>query len=158
MGTYRISRNVEASVVDYLVTQLASAGWTGVRVEKGFVQAYGGTLPCITVDVFDRPDSRREIGSNTLSKFITLELRVFATSDGNRLDLNDWLTELIMAGIPYYEYIISSGVVSGKTLKGMINVIDIKTNRKELINLENLSLEDKFRHILSLNCRVATTV
>jgi hypothetical protein len=158
MAQYRLSRNTEASVVDFITTQLCTDGWSGIRVEKGFSQAYGGTIPCITVDLFDRPDRRLELGGDKLSKFVIIELRVFATSDGNRQDLKDWLLDSVISGIPYYEYIITNGIVSEKILKGRINVIEITSNRKELVNLENLSKEDKFRHLLSLRCRVATTV
>lgn len=154
---YRLSRNVEASVIDYLTAQLVTDGWSGIRVAKGFNQAYEGALPCITVDVFDRPDSRRELGTNTLHKYIILELRIFATSDGQRLDLKDWLTDLIMSGVAYYTYTITSGVVSAKVASGRINVLEILSNRKELTNLENLSVEDKFRHLLTLRCKVSTT-
>jgi len=155
--SYRLSRNVEASVVDFITDALSSDGWSGIRVEKGFSQAYGGTLPCITVDLFDRPDKRLEIGGDTLSKFINLELRVFAKSEGGRQDLKDWLLDSVISGIPYYEYEISNGIVSQKLLKGRINILTIKYNRKELTNLDNLSIEDKFRHLLTLNCRVAIT-
>lgn len=157
MNSYRLSRNTEASVVDYLKEKLLIDGWTNIRVEKGFSQAYEGTLPCITIDLFDRPDKRLELGSNILSKFIVLEIRVFATSDGIRLDLKDWLTDLVISGIPYNEYIISNGIVTTKSKKGRINILEITTNRKELTNIENLSKEDKFRHLLTLRCRVATT-
>lgn len=155
---YRLSRNVEASAIDFLTTQLAADGWSGIRVEKGFSQVYGGTLPCIAVDLFDRPDKRLELGSDTLSNFINLEFRIFAKSDGGRQDLKDWLLEKVISGIPYYEYTVVDGVVTVKTAKGRINILTIKYNRKELVNLDNLSIEDKFRHLLTLSCRVATTV
>jgi len=158
MATYRLSRNVEASIVDFLTAQLISDGWSGIRVEKGFAQAYTGALPCITVDLFDRPDRRLEVGSDKLSKFIVIELRVFAKSDGSRQDLKDWLLDVTMPGTSYYEYTIVNGAISAKVLKGRINVLEITANRKELTNLENLSTEDKFRHLLTLRCRVATTV
>jgi len=155
---YRLSRNVEASIVDFITSQLVTDGWTGIRVEKGFSQAYNGTPPCITVDVFDRPDSRRELGSNTLHNYLILDIRIFATSEGNRQDLKDWLTDEIMGGVDYYSYIITSGIVSTKTLTGRINILNIETNRKELVNIENLSQVDKFRHLLSLRCKVANTL
>ena len=155
---YRLSRNIEASIVDYLTIELATDGWTGIRVEKVFANVYKGKLPCICVNIFTRPDTRRELGTNALNKFVNIEIRIFATTDGQRLDLADWLLEKIMPGIPYNEYNITNGAVSSKVLKGRINILEIIQNRKELANLEGLELADKFRHLLSLRCKVATTI
>jgi hypothetical protein len=156
--SYRISRNVEASIIDYITAELTTDGWIGVRVEKAFAEVYRSNLPCLCINVSTRPDKRREIGTNSLSKFVNIEIRIFATSDGQRLDLADWLLEKVMPGIAYYSYTITDGMVSEKTLTGRINILEIVANRKELVNLEGLSKEDRYRHLLSLRCRVATTV
>ena len=102
--------------------------------------------------------TRRELGTSALSKFTNIEIRIFATTDGNRLDLADWLLEKVMPGISYYEYVISGGIVSSKTLKGRINILSIIQNRKELTNIEGLELVDKYRHLLSFRTRIATTI
>lgn len=158
MSTYRISRNIEKSIIDYITTELTTDGWVGIYVEKVFAQVYEGKFPCILVNVSNRPDTRREIGSNTLSKFFNIEIRIFANDDGQRLDLSDWLLDKVMPGIVYYQYVITNGVVSSKIAKGRINILEITSNRKELVNLEGLSKEDKFRHLLVTRCRVATTL
>ena len=154
---YRLSRNIEKSVVDFFTTELVTDGWTGIYVEKVFAQIYKGKFPAILVALSSRPDKRREISSNSLMKYVNLDLRIFAEDDGSRLDLSDWLLEKIMPGIPYYAYTITSGVVSEKTLAGRIVILEITANRKELANLTGLATEDKFRHLISLRCRTAIT-
>lgn len=155
---YRLSRNCEASLIDYLIEELDNDGWSGIRVEKVFSEVYNGTLPCICLNVSSRPDSRREIGTDALNKYIDIELRIFATSDGQRLDLADWMVEKLIAGLPYYEYTIVNGIVSQKLEKGRLNFLRILQNRKELRITDNLVKEDRYRHLVSFECKVSTTV
>lgn len=155
--TYRLSRSVERSIIDFLTEELENDEWNGIYVEKVFSQIYKGKFPAILVNVSSRPDKRRELGTSSLMKFINVELRIFAEDDGQRLDLADYILEKVMPGIPYYKFTVTSGQISEKTLKGRIVILEITANRKELINLENLSKEDKFRHLFGLRCRVATT-
>ena len=152
---YRLSRNCEASIVQYIEEQLTIDGWTGIRVEKVFAEVYKGKLPCFCINVSERPDRRRELGSDTLSKYINIDLRIFTTSDGLRLDLSDWSIEKIMAGINYYEYVTDNDVIISKTLKGRINFLEITQNRKELRMTDNVVLEDRYRQLISFRCRVA---
>lgn len=154
---YRLSRNCEASVIDKITADLTTDGWTGIYCEKVFAEIYEGHFPAILVNVSSRPDIRREVGSDTLSNYVNIEIRIFASSDGQRLDLADWILPKIMSGISYYTYTITNGVVSAKVLSGKISVLEITVNRKELANLEGLEKEDKYRHLLSFRCRVALT-
>ena len=154
---YRLSRNCEASLIDYLTAQLVIDGWSGIRIEKSFAEVYKGALPCICVNVSSRPDSRRGIGTDSLYKNIEIEIRIFATGDGQRLDLADWAVEHLMSGIVYYEYTITSGVVSQKIENGRLNFLSILQNRKELRITDNVVLEDRYRHLLSFECKVSTT-
>lgn len=154
--TYRLSRSVERSIIDYLAEELEHDGWSGIFVEKAFSQIYKGKFPAILVNVSSRPDKRREIGSHFLMKFINVEIRLFCEDDGQRLDLCDWLLEKAISGIPYYEFTITNGQISSKILKGRIVILEITSNRKELVNLGELAIEDKFRHLLSFTTRVST--
>lgn len=157
MSTYRITRNIEASIVDYLVAQLTADNWTGIRVELDFSEAYKEPLGCIVINADENPDKRLEIGGNTLQKIFNIEFRIFAENNGQRKDLRDWLLTKIMAGIPYYTYVITSGVVTTKTLAGRISIGKININRKELSNTEKLSKFDRYRHLITVQARVALT-
>ena len=155
MANYRISRNCEASLIDWLTEELSDAGWTGIRVEKSFAQVYKGTLPCILIEQDPEDDTKLEIGSKTWLKNFSINIRIFATSDGQRLDLKDFITDLLEDDIDFYEYVITNGEVAQKTLTGRIVILKITRNEKELKNTENLEAVDRYRHLLSFECYIA---
>ena len=154
---YRNYRNLEANLIDKITADLLSDGWTGIRVEKAFSEVYKGTTPCICVSMEESDAISREIGSKSYLENILVSIRIFATSDGQRLDLASWMLSKIMPGIDYYTYIITNGVVSSKTLAGRVVILETTANRKELKNTDNLDVIDRYRHVLSFRCRVATT-
>jgi len=152
---YRISRNIEASLIDFVTTELTNAGWTGIRTEKAFAEVYRGELPAICINVVSVDPTKLEIGSKTNLKYFQISIRIFATSDGQRLDLADFITDLLEDDVNYYAYTIINGVVSAKVLTGRIVTLDFITNEKELTNTEGLEREDRYRHLVSFNCYVA---
>jgi hypothetical protein len=152
---YRISRNIEASLIDRITTDLTTDGWVGIRIEKSFAEVYGGTLPCICINALEIRPELLEIGSKTNLKYFTVNIRIFATSDGQRLDLSDWLLDKLEDDTNYYIYTIVGGIVSTKVLTGRIVLTRWFENRKELINTEVLEKEDRYRHLLSFEAIVA---
>ena len=151
---YRETRNLEASILDFITDNLAEDGWNGIRVEKSFAEVYKGTLPCICLNAVDIRPVRLEIGSKTHIKYYTINIRIFAKSDGSRLDLSDWLFEELEDDLDYYKYTITNGVTTGKQISGKIIITRWLENGKELTNTENLELEDRYRHLLSFECRI----
>jgi len=152
---YRISRNLEASLIDWLTEELSDAGWTGIRVEKSFAEVYKGTLPCICINSQEIRPERLEIGNKRNLKYFTVTIKIFATSDGQRLDLSDFICDLLEDDVNYYSYTITNGEVAQKDLSGRIVLTRWFENRKELVNSENLVKEDKFRHLLQFETIVA---
>jgi len=152
---YRISRNIEASLIDRITEELVDDGWTGIRVEKVFSEVYKGTLPCIVINVLEIRPQKLEIGSKTNLKYFTVNIRIFAKSDGQRLDLSDWLMDELEDDTNYYSYTINDGEVTSKNLTGRIVLTKWFDNRKELTNTENLEMEDRYRHLLSFEVLVA---
>ena len=73
------------------------------------------------------------------------------------MDLASWMLSKIMPGIDYYTYTITSGTVSSKILTGRVVILENTVNRKELKNVDNLDSIDRYRHVLTFKCRVATT-
>jgi hypothetical protein len=157
MGQYRNYRNLESSIIDKITSDLIADGWTGIRTEKAFAEVYKGTTPAICVSMEESDAISREIGSKSYLENILVSIRIFATSDGQRLDLASWMLSKIMPGIDYYTYIITNGVVSSKTLAGRVVILETTANRKELKNTDNLDVIDRYRHVLSFYCRVSTT-
>jgi len=152
---YRISRNIEASLIDMITANLATDGWTGIYVLKGFPQDYKGKAPFIGVEALEIRPQKLEIGSKTNLKYFTVKIRIVAKNDGQRLDLSDWLFDELEDDVNYYDYTIASGVVSVKTLSGRIVITRWNENRKELQNTENLEAEDKYRQVFVFECIVA---
>jgi hypothetical protein len=148
MGAFRKTRNVELSVVQF-VEEAIAASWSGITVVKSFVQAYNVPLPVICVRMSDIYTGRLEIGSQTLAQEYTISVDVFASSDGQRLDLVDFLTESIKAGMDYYEYSSVSGSETlSKTKTGKVRIVSFDSSSK--IDPSPSSVEqDKFRHYLS---------
>jgi hypothetical protein len=153
MGQYRQSRAIEASLIDWMTEELANANWI-IRVEKSFAEVYKGELPCICINVASVDPTRLEIGSKTNLKYYEIYIRIFAKSDGMRLDLTDFITDLLEDDIDYYSYIITDGIITSKTLLGKIVVLNFLRNEKELSNTENLESEDKYRQLISFRCFV----
>ena len=157
---YRISRNLEASIIDKITADIAT-DWSSfnIRTVKSFTEVYQGTLPAICINVEAVDPIKLEIGSKTWLKYFDVSIRIFATTDGLRLDLADYFTDKLEDDINYYVYTIASGVVSSKVLTGKIVILPngILRNEKELTNTENLEKEDRYRHIITFRCYVATT-
>jgi hypothetical protein len=152
---YRISRNLEASLIDRITADLVTDNWVGIYVEKSSVEIYGGHHPAILVNVQEIRPEKLEIGSKTNLKYFIVYIRIFAQNDGQRLDLSDWLLDKFEDDTNYYIYTITNGVVSSKILTGRIVITKILENRKELTNTEMLEKEDRYRHLLSFECIVA---
>lgn len=152
---YRISRNIEASLIDRITADLATDGWTGIYVEKSSAEIYGGHFPAFLVNAQEIRPEHLEIGSKTHLKYFTVYIRIFAQNDGQRLDLSDWLFDKLEDDTDYYSYTITNGEVSEKVLTGRIVITRWLDNRKELTNTENLEKEDRYRHLLSFECIVA---
>ena len=152
MSTYRESRNLEASLIDFLKIELNEDGWTGINVEKSLKQSQI-KIPVILIYVQDVDPQQKEIGSGDYLRFPTVIIRIFADNDGQRLDLADWILEKLEDNIEYYEYVVTNGAVSSKNLAGNIVIRKIIRNEKELSNTnpEVLEKEDRYRHRIEVS-------
>ena len=153
---YRISRNIEASLIDRIISDLTADGWAGINVVKAFNQASKNKLPYIVVNALEIRPEKLEIGSKTNLKYFLIKIRIFADNDGQRLDLSDWLLDKLEDDTIYYAYTITSGIVTSKVATGRIVITRWLDDRKELANTEiELEKEDRYRHLLSFEAIVA---
>lgn len=150
---YRVSRNIEKSLLDFITTNLTTDSWTGIRVEKGFPKDYKGKVPMIGVEVLEMNPLLLEIGSKTHIKNYTVKIRIIASDDGQRLDLADWLFDELEDDVTYSTYVVTNGIAVG-THVGKIIITKWLNDEKELQNTENLEKEDKYRHLFSFECNV----
>ena len=151
---YRTSRNLEASIIDFVNEKLdeTGSGWSNIRVEKTFSRVYDGALPSICVRVGTTEHTRAEIGGTSTYRTANILIDMFCTGDGQRLDLKDWLIANIKAGISYYNYTIVGGSVDSKVADGIINVLTIEDTPIDFdIDKEKLDVSDRYRHLISLS-------
>ena len=151
MGVYRISRNIEASIIDRIEEVLTACSFTGVTVLKTFAQVYQEAKPIICVRVGDTLYPKVEIGTPSVVRDVEVFIDIFADNDGQRLDLKDCLTEYLKRNIDYYEYTITNGAVSGQVLSGRLrvsNLTDTLVNANT--NKNDLDDYDKYRSLISM--------
>jgi len=154
MATYRTTRNIEASIIDFIRDILEST-WTDVNVEKSFARIYEIALPSICVSSENTVYNKIQIGDNSFERNVSIIVDLFCENDGQRLDLKDTLIEGLKDGCPYYDYVTKK---SGRTTtvdtnpqNGRIRIIKITDNPINIdTEKDNLDVHDRFRHRLSL--------
>jgi len=152
MGLYRVSRNLEASIIEFLRDELYGS-WSNVKCEKTFSRVYDIDLPVILVRCGTTVHPRAQIGDNATMRTATILIDIFAENDGQRLDLKDWLIETIKNGCPYYEYEIVNGEIDDQTLNGKIQVREISDTPIDFdVPKNNLEPHDRYRHLISIEC------
>jgi len=161
VGSYRRTRNIEASIIEYLQSEINN-DWNNITVEKTFSRVYGipfnekSKTACICVRVGTTGHDKVELGSNSTKREPQLLLDIFASSDGQRLDLKDYIIEKIKNGIVYYEYEIENGQIKTKTANGRITVLDIDDAPLNFDTDKNaLDVHDRYRHLLTLTTSIS---
>ena len=156
MAQYRPSRNIESSVIDFLRDKFTSAGWNNINIEKSFSRIYGLQMDenkgqaAICVRASDTNRKRAEIGSDSVLRSELVLIDVFATSDGQRLDLVDFIGSVLIGGVPYYEYEVTNGVVTTKSQNGRIRVLTLDDKPVNFgIDKSALEVQDRYRHLIS---------
>lgn len=152
---YRITRNLEASIIDFINSYLTGSApdWTDVDVINTFSQIKKEKLTppiiCLRCGVADH--AKIQIGDDSTLRTSQILIDIFASDDGQRLDLKDWLITILKHGCPYYEYVIVNGSVQSKTENGRIRVLTIADTPLEFDTDKNrLSPIDRYRHLLTL--------
>ena len=156
---YRQSRNLEASLIQYIEAELVFANWTGITVEKSFKKVYGIPVDtfqkhgAICVRLSDTNHDKAQVGDNSTVRKPTFLVDVFAANDGQRLDCKDFLVHILKGGFPYYEYEVNGNTITNKTQNGRVRVTNIDDTEVNLgVDKNLLDSHDKYRHLISLTC------
>jgi len=152
--TYRRNRNLEASAIDYIETQLAAVGWSNISVVKTFKRAYEEANPAVCVRVSDNIHTFGELGSTQTRRIALLLIDIFVSSgDGLRLDLADYLVSQLKGGFAFYNYVITDGAIDTKTADGKVIVTEITDTPVDFeIEKSDLDPKDRYRHLITLQC------
>jgi len=145
------TRNVELSVIQG-IEDAVNNSWTGIPVLKAFLKAYSTQLPCICVRMLSVDSFRKEIGANTLRQQYLFSVDIFAKSDGQRLDLADFITNTVKEGFIYYEYSHSSGNAEQLTRETDGRIIFLSFINNERVDFsDDVEEHDRFRHSISFS-------
>jgi len=151
MGQYRTSRAIEASLIDFL-KPLLEANWGNISVEKTFAKIYDISLPSVCIRVGDTSHAKAEIGDDSTIRTVQVFIDIFASSDGQRLDIKDFIVENIKNGGIFYDYVISGGSVQSKTANGRLRVTSIEDSGINFdTDKEKLDKHDRYRSLITLS-------
>ncbi|KKN15277.1 hypothetical protein LCGC14_0987640 [marine sediment metagenome] len=147
-GSYfRAARNVELSTIQYLETQI-DASWSNVAVIKSFYKAYArdNSPPIVCIRLMDQNTDYLEIGATTLDDIYNIAIDIFARSDGQRMDLADFILNEIKDSWVYNTYSQTSdksGVTA--TAAGRVRVVSFVENGKVDLG-DTEESRDRYRH------------
>ena len=153
MPIYQISRNIESSIIDHIRQLLIDGHWLNISVEKVFAKIYSlpEKVPGICVLGGDTVHKKAEISTNSTERIPNVMIHIFATDDGMRLDLKDYLVGELKHGIPFYKYVIEKGAGKTKTADGRLRTMFI--TERELnkgVDKSLLDTHDRYRQLISL--------
>uniref|UniRef100_A0A6M3K5Z3 Tail protein n=1 Tax=viral metagenome TaxID=1070528 RepID=A0A6M3K5Z3_9ZZZZ len=152
-NSFSTSRNIELSTIFYLETELKN-DWGNINIVKSFTNAYKAALPVVAINLSSINSGRREIGATTLLNDYIIDINIFASSDGLRIDLVDYIMNKLKDCWDYYTHSQTSG--SPETLTrvadGKIFTTDYIMNDK--INLGvDADVYDRFRSFIQIAVR-----
>ena len=149
-------RNLENSLRDFLTDEVVNDSVTDIsgvnipiRVGRKFDNDW--SLPCVSVYVESESAPRLEIGSNVRNDKQIIVIDVFATSEGERLDLAKWVTDIINDGFRYYAYSPNvSDPDSPTKIAGRLVYVDFISNQRVSLG-QTVSEIDNHRHTITIN-------
>lgn len=155
---FSIRRNVELSSLDYLREQF-EANWNNITLVKTFRQVYdkGFEPPIVSAFLENSFSNRKEIGNTALTKTHSINIHIFATSDGQRIDIAEFIVEKLKTDWNYYEYSHPSGdhsTLQRSGASGKIHAVSFDLDTA-IRFAENVDVKDRFRH--QINVSVTTS-
>ena len=158
--SYRRTRNIEASIIEFLEGHL-DTDWGNIEVEKNFARVYQiqfsekDKTACVCVRVGTTDHTRVEVGGNSTRREAQVLIDIFASNDGQRLDLKDYIIEKLKSGLLYYEYVITNGEIQSKTQNGRITVLTMEDAPINFdVDKNALDVHDRFRHLLTITVSI----
>ncbi len=156
MLDWSLYRNLENSLKDFLDTEVTNDSVTDINgnavpVRVGRKEDDNWTLPCISLYFESETLPRLEIGSNNRDARELIILDIYATNEGERMDIAKWLTDTINDGWRYYSYLpnISTPETPNKTIGGWVSV-NFLTNTRVILG-QNIDELDAHRHRISIS-------
>lgn len=150
MGVYNITRNLEASIIDFLTLKM-TGDFANVSVTRTWDEVRNLTLPVVLIRCGTTSHNRVEVGDTNTWREPIILIDIFASDDGERLDLKDYIIAEIKVGCPYYLYEIENGAVKSKTLDGRIRITEIDDDPINFdLDKDIIDPYEQYRHLISL--------
>jgi len=156
MLEWGFDRNLENSLQDFLTTEVVNDSVTDINgvnvpIRIGRKNEDDWSLPCISVYVDSETAPRLEIGSNVRNDKQTMIIDIFATNEGERLDIARWVTNVINDGFRYYAFTPNASDPTSPTkIAGRLVQIDFLTNNRVSLG-QTISEIDNHRHTIVIN-------
>lgn len=149
-------RNVELSTIYYLQNQI-NADWSNISVIKAKKNAPAINPPFVTVKAISVFPKLKEIGSRLLDNTYNIIVDIYASSDGQKLDLAQFLEDKIILDWTYYIHSQASGTpeVLVRSDSGKLKWQNF-TQHTSLDFVDAVDKPDRFRYVLAFNVKVAT--
>jgi hypothetical protein len=155
MLAWQLYRNLENSLKEFLDNRIIEDSVTDIKgnlipIRIGRREENDWSIPCITFYFESETAPRLEIGSNKRDDNQLIIIDIYASDEGERLDLTKWLVDTINDGFRYYSYASDSinREHPAKVEGGWVNV-DFLTNIR--INLgQNIDPIDAHRQRISI--------
>lgn len=152
MAYFNKARNIEASIIEYL-TQCFSSEWSslGINVVKGYSNAYQSNLPVVAVGLDDVDTAPVEIGSTAINKTYYFNIDIFARNDGEKIDIVDYLLDILRRGCDYLEQSYESGSYENiiTSVNGRVGIKLISNNSVEFGDTKDS--KDAFRYYINIS-------
>ena len=151
-----IKRNIENSLYLFLIDKVDDESVTdfnnvNIPIRVGRKESKDWTLPCITVYLDNQTSERAEVGTNNRLKSYLIIMDIFATTEGERQDLSDWLEETVNDGFRYLTMAPSTNdPQSPIQVAGGLVSVNFVTNTRVALG-QNVNPEDSHRHRISIN-------
>jgi len=157
--TWSTYRFLENSLVDKLNTTLVSGGILDVEGRQivarvGRKEDNNWVLPCISVYLDSVVSPKEFVGSNVTLDVNLLIIDIYATNEGERLDLAKWVYSTIRDGFRFYSYTYNaSSPATPTTVAGRWIHVNFISNTRVALG-QNVEYEDAHRHRISIDCDI----
>jgi len=159
MALYRISRNIEKSTIDRINTILAENNWLGIAVEKTFARIYEISCPSVCIRTGETAHKFIEVGTDATQREVQIFIDIFASNEGQMLDLKDTLVECLKHGWDYFEYNVKreagqDAVYDSKARCGRLGIVSF-TEAPVNFNIpkSDLDIHDRHRWLITITAK-----
>lgn len=145
---WRAKRNIENSILKYIRDNI-NTDWSNVNTGLSF-DYNSNKLPFIAIRTDSATHRKLELGNTILRTVDLVIIDIYSTGDGQRLDLAEYLLDILRSGFQYYIWAPNPSDKDNPLITAhcwvYVSIVgDIKIDLGE-----SASVCDKFRHRITL--------